>query len=210
VADRLFFIASDAEKGRELWTTNGSATLRVNDINPGAASSQPNWLTAIGDTLMFSANDGLTGSEPWIIDVNNLFQPVSVSIQRDVTNLNSNGSIAVVILSDSGFDASLVDVNTVNFAGALAYQSALEDVDNDGDLDLVVHFRVEETLLDSVYAQLIQDDLDNDGVLDSSRQEVEVSLAAALDDGTLIEGSDSFELSLRGRALRELLDELYA
>ena len=85
----------------------------------------------------------------------------------------------------------------------------LEDVDNDGDLDLVLHFRIEDTLLDAVYAQLLQEDLDGDGVLDSSGQEAEVSLAAALEDGTLIEGSDSLELKLRGAALRELLDELF-
>ncbi|MDP4010306.1 MAG: hypothetical protein Q8P37_00385, partial [Candidatus Spechtbacteria bacterium] len=63
---------------------------------------------------------------------------------------NSNGIIPLAILSDDGFDATTIDPNTVRF-GPLGVEEFhrnkdgsarqhLEDVDNDGDLDLVLHF----------------------------------------------------------------------
>ena len=63
--------------------------------------------------------------------------------------------------------------------------------------------------LGGLYVQLVADDLGADGVLDSSRQEAAVSLSGHMDD-ELITGSDSVNLSLRGKALRDLLDELFA
>jgi hypothetical protein len=44
----------------------------VADINPGSASSSPRNLTAVGDTLFFSANDGNlfgSGRELWALDL---------------------------------------------------------------------------------------------------------------------------------------------
>jgi ELWxxDGT repeat protein len=52
---------------RELWRSDGSAagTALVQDIAPGAASSSPQALAAIGARLYFSADDGRHGAEPW-------------------------------------------------------------------------------------------------------------------------------------------------
>ena len=74
-------------------------------------------------------------------------------------NLASNGVIAVAIFTTDDFDASQVDASTVVFAGANAVHSALEDVDGDGDLDMILHFRVQETNLADIYAQLLADDI---------------------------------------------------
>jgi ELWxxDGT repeat protein len=58
----VFFPANDGVNGIELWKSNGleSGTLLVADI-PGAigGSSNPRHLTAVGDTLYFSAEDGV-------------------------------------------------------------------------------------------------------------------------------------------------------
>ncbi|MBI2060122.1 MAG: S8 family serine peptidase [Nitrospirae bacterium] len=65
-------------------------------------------------------------------------------------NLRSSGVIPVAIPSTEEFQAASVDVETVRFgpAGAGMDHSAFEDVDQDGDLDLVLHFRTQETGLE--------------------------------------------------------------
>ncbi len=124
-------------------------------------------------------------------------------------NVGSNGALAVAILSNAGFDATTIDASSVVFAGAHAFNSTLEDVDNDGDLDMLLHFRREETILDDVYAQLVTDDVTDDDVLDSINQIADVSLTGATLAGESFLGIDEVNLFLRGKALRELLDELF-
>ncbi len=59
------------------------------------------------------------------------------------------GLISVAILTTPAFDATAVDPDTVQFgpgAATRAHANAhVEDVDSDGDLDLVLHFRTQET-----------------------------------------------------------------
>jgi ELWxxDGT repeat protein len=68
--DWLYFSAIDSTTGRELWRTNGTITARVLDIYPGnnfggAQGSNPEYFTALGDWLYFSANDATAGQELW-------------------------------------------------------------------------------------------------------------------------------------------------
>ena len=62
-------------------------------------------------------------------------------------NPRSRGVIPVAILTTETFDASTVDPNTVEFGpnGAAPVHAALEDVDGDADLDLILHFKTQET-----------------------------------------------------------------
>ena len=62
-------------------------------------------------------------------------------------NPDSEGVIPVAILTTAEFDASVVDGETVRFGplGAWAENWALEDVDSDGDEDMILHFRTQET-----------------------------------------------------------------
>jgi hypothetical protein len=59
------------------------------------------------------------------------------------------GVIPVAILTTDGFDALAVDCSTVRFGPAGAYETHgkchVEDVDMDGNLDLMFHFRIYET-----------------------------------------------------------------
>lgn len=61
-------------------------------------------------------------------------------------NLGSRGNVPVAILSDSTFDATAVDRSTVIFAGAspLPVGQTPEDVNGDGLLDVVLHFKTQD------------------------------------------------------------------
>jgi hypothetical protein len=91
-------------------------------------------------------------------------------------NLCSHGVVPVAILSEDGFDATTVDPQSVEFAGATiglrgkgVLQYSLEDVDGDGDTDFVAHIPVENLDLEA----------------DSTQASVNGSA-----DGVLFEGTD--------------------
>jgi len=64
-------------------------------------------------------------------------------------NLGAKGVVPVAVLTTDDFDASTVDPATVAFAGASPLRWATEDVDGDGDLDLLFHFKAQELGLDA-------------------------------------------------------------
>lgn len=64
-------------------------------------------------------------------------------------NIKSNGVVAVAILTENGFDACWVDPSTIRFAGASPVRWAYEDVDFDGDIDLICHFNKQDLGLNS-------------------------------------------------------------
>jgi N-acetylneuraminic acid mutarotase len=87
-------------------------------------------------------------------NLNQVFEcgPISVTIDikpgsfPNSINLKSKGNVPVAILSSSTFDATTVDQSTVIFAGAspLPIGKSPEDVNDDGLLDIVLHFRTQD------------------------------------------------------------------
>jgi ELWxxDGT repeat protein len=82
VGDRLFFITDDGVHGRELWVSDGTpaGTRMVVDIAPGGSADEPASgicgdssfegvrMYAYGERLVFAADDGVHGCEPWLSD----------------------------------------------------------------------------------------------------------------------------------------------
>lgn len=66
----------------------------------------------------------------------------------NVINLKSKGVVPVAVLTTGAFDAREVDPATVLFAGAVPARWTLEDVDGDGDKDMLFHFKTEQLNLD--------------------------------------------------------------
>ncbi len=86
-------------------------------------------------------------------------------------NRKSKGNTPVAILSDPDFNAEDVDISTVIFAGAYVYKEELEDIDEDGLLDLILHFKTQE--------------------LDLEMDDTEVCLNGETFGGKIVEGCDN-------------------
>ncbi len=75
------------------------------------------------------------------------FQVIAVEIdikpgsKSNAINLKAGGLLPVAILTTETFDASKVDSSSVRFAGASPTRRALQDVDADGDVDLLLQFQ---------------------------------------------------------------------
>jgi ELWxxDGT repeat protein len=72
VDGRLFFRANDGTNGVELWKSDGAAwnTFMVDDIN-SSGSSTPESITALGNGLIFIADNGAVGRELQFVDLTN-------------------------------------------------------------------------------------------------------------------------------------------
>jgi hypothetical protein len=104
---------------------------------------------------------------------------IDIAPGRDPNSINParRGVIPVAILTTDAFDATTVDPTTVTFGAtgteAGPVRSAQEDVDGDGDTDLILHFSTQAT-----------------GIQCGN---VSASLSGSTFSGQVIQGSDSLE-----------------
>ncbi len=96
---------------------------------------------------------GLNGG---FVRVDSIVEAVTMDIKPgdvpNTLNLRSRGVVPVAILTTDRFDATSIDVSSLRFGAtgeeAAAIRSVLDDVDGDGDTDLLVFFRSQDTGLD--------------------------------------------------------------
>jgi hypothetical protein len=89
-------------------------------------------------------------------------------------NLKSKGVVPVAVLTDDEFDAGTVDPKTVEFAGAKPVRSKLCDVDDDGDEDMLLHFKTQD--------------------LELNKDSTEATLTGKTDEGVAITGTDTVRI----------------
>ena len=111
------------------------------------------------------------------------FPNVEIDIKPDSDlnsiNLKSKGVVPVAVLTTDDFDATTIDPDTVSFAEASPVRWTTEDVDHDGDLDMLFHFRTQELNLTS--------------------DSIEATLTGSAQDGRLLEGTDSVNIVPKGK-----------
>jgi len=95
-------------------------------------------------------------------------------------NLNSMGVVPVAVLTTDDLDASTVDPDTVIFASAEPVRWTMEDVDNDGDIDMLFHFNAQD--------------------LDLDENSTEATLLGTTYGGIAVEGTDTVNIVPKGKA----------
>ena len=94
--------------------------------------------------------------ESWAIDNLEIIIDEGIEVDIDIKpgedpnpiNLKSMGIVPVAVLTTYDFDSSTVDPVSVLFADAVPLRWSLEDVDFDGDIDLLFFFKTQELNLD--------------------------------------------------------------
>ena len=96
-------------------------------------------------------------------------------------NLKSKGKVPVAILSTETFDATTVDVGSIFFAGAGvnvknngSFHASFEDVNDDGLLDLVLHFNTQDLDLTDTSTEAILTGITEDGRCVSATNSVRI------------------------------------
>jgi hypothetical protein len=155
--------ADDATSGTAYMTVNGEPQgFYVPNWHPGPADLMPAGMTFTGDMEHLQVFYGLYGDgathsvvfeditveghhgEPPLAPC--FEQPIDIKPGSDPNsiNLGSKGVVPVAVLTTDDFDAATVDPATMDFAGATPLRWAMEDVDGDGDMDLLFHFKTQE------------------------------------------------------------------
>jgi len=122
-----------------------------NESGPSGGVSDP-----LTGTLAEGNGDSVSANilfDPWLKAPYSECIPIEIDIKPgsdpNSINIKSKGRIPVAVLTTPSFDAASVDTETVRFgrtgSEAPAVHSALEDIDADGDLYLILHFKREET-----------------------------------------------------------------
>lgn len=91
---RGYFRASDAANGSEIWSTDGteSGTYLSVSIRNGIYGSDPRFLAILGGTVIFTATDGVLGSELWRASLCESAPPTNLVAESGATSVQLSWS----------------------------------------------------------------------------------------------------------------------
>ncbi|MFZ5559889.1 MAG: right-handed parallel beta-helix repeat-containing protein [Patescibacteria group bacterium] len=112
-----------------------------------------------GNTVTDSIQEFELNYSKKTIQETEIYRIIDIDIKPDnypnSINLKSKGVTPVAVLSDKFFDAKNVAIESIVFAGAKPLRGNFEDVDNDGDLDLILHFKTQSLKLSSTDTEAV-------------------------------------------------------
>lgn len=184
---------------------DGDGSIDESTAGPDGLVVDHTFTVAGQTTVMVTAIDVDGGASVPMSHVVNVIQPVSFDLGLQKVNLNGSGVLPIALLSTTDFDVRALDVGSLRLSGAAASQHAFQDVDLDGDLDLVLQFRRKDFV--DEYAAALTEDL-ADGTLNNNHQLVELALTGKTTDGVDILASAAIDFFMSGKALQDLLDSL--
>jgi len=107
--------------------------------------------------------------------------------EQNNINLKSNGVVPVAVLTTEQFDAATVDPATALFAGAAPRHWGIEDIDDDGDQDIIFHFRTQELDLD-------EDSTEATLTAQTAQLTGPMTMTAQVSSGTIVSGTDEVKI----------------
>jgi hypothetical protein len=156
---------SGESSGFEFW-----ASGEPNDANEGEDIAVMNWQHEVqSEPEPAGAWNDLPGfGEYAIFEYDTLSVSVDIKPGSDTNpvNLKSKGVIPVAVLGSSTFDVADIDVTTLMFLEAYpahdltypaTYTDHLQDVNSDGYVDLVSHYRTQETGIESFLDPMVNE-----------------------------------------------------
>jgi hypothetical protein len=163
---------------------DGTSLYAGSIIRPGIHTIDPDTGDPLGFLPLAYAPTGLAATAAVAVpecafDVD--FRPGSAV---NTLNPRSRGRVPVALYGSDSMDTGVVGQDSLALSGVMADHSAFEDVDGDGILDLILHFRT-QALVRSLVSE--HGDLEY-GML------LEVTLRGELMDGTVCNGTDMIRI----------------
>lgn len=133
----------------DLVSITGTTVWRLNDQKTQALQALIDQRGARSIFMSIALQDGAVG-------IASSVRAVAMDIKPDdvpnTLNPSSHGVVPIAILTTEQFDATSIDVTSLRFGAtgeeAAALRAVLDDVDADGDTDLLVFFRSRDTDID--------------------------------------------------------------
>jgi hypothetical protein len=136
--ENTYVLEVSSDTSYHMWNYTGNTYLQGDMIRQGDTNTSADWSFRTWATEE-------TKSVPAVTDVDIDIKPGG---NPNSINLKSKGVVPVALITTPEFDAATVDPDTVEFAGAEPVKWSVKDVDSDGDVDIVFHFKTQELNLD--------------------------------------------------------------